>query len=180
MGTLINTEEINEIISMHTKEYKSANEIAILYAQSSTNIKKLLNEHNVYNPEYGKVYRGNIEIREMLKEGKKIVEIAKALETDSSFISNKIKRYNLRDGIGISSKEKAEHINADRHLCKTCKYRIGVNYKVEGMHCNYIEITGHMRGCDAADCDKYEKGKMLTKKLGHIVLSDNFVKSKGV
>lgn len=27
------------------------------------------------------------------------------------------------------------------------------------MKCDYIGVTGYMRGCKAADCDKYEKGK---------------------
>lgn len=80
--------------------------------------------------------------------------------------------YNPDYGIDVTKKEKKKHINTDRYLCKTCQYRIGKNYRMEGMRCNYIEVTGHMRGCDAADCDKYVKGKMLTKKLGKIAFSD--------
>lgn len=45
--------------------------------------------------------------------------------------------------------------NADRHACRTCKYRSkqnGCDYSVKDGR--YKDDT--MRGCDVADCDKYE------------------------
>lgn len=42
--------------------------------------------------------------------------------------------------------------------CGTCRYRqpIGAH-----MCCNYIGVTGHMRGCPAEKCTRYEKGSKL-------------------
>ena len=42
---------------------------------------------------------------------------------------------------------------------KTCKYR-GAKY--DPNHCDYALITGHLRGCDPGECDKYEEGERLT------------------
>lgn len=51
--------------------------------------------------------------------------------------------------------------NADRHLCRTCKYRAAAyNQNGSGIKCEYA-LKSEMkrsRGCDVEDCDKYEKG----------------------
>ena len=47
--------------------------------------------------------------------------------------------------------------------CKTCIYHsyIAGSYN-STLICQYILITGHMRGCPAGDeCIRYEKGKRL-------------------
>lgn len=44
-----------------------------------------------------------------------------------------------------------------RKQCKTCRYRES-DYK---RGCNYLLVTGHMRGCDAEDCSRYEKGAKI-------------------
>lgn len=46
--------------------------------------------------------------------------------------------------------------NADRHACKTCKYRSGVK------GCDYYIVTDRMRGCNPEDCDKYKEGPKQT------------------
>lgn len=51
-------------------------------------------------------------------------------------------------------------MNKDRHLCKKCKYR-GRDQGGYYTTCDYIEITGHSRGCKVEECDKYERGKKL-------------------
>lgn len=49
--------------------------------------------------------------------------------------------------------------NSDRHLCKSCIYRMHRSDRIEtGGHCDYIEIAGQSRGCTVENCDKYEKG----------------------
>lgn len=51
--------------------------------------------------------------------------------------------------------------------CKTCKYHgyIGCGYCMD-MICQYILVTGHMRGCPVGDdCIKYEKGKRAKTKV---------------
>lgn len=52
--------------------------------------------------------------------------------------------------------------NADRHKCRTCKYRDDPAASRGG--CNYLGIVGHSRGCRVEDCNVYEKGKKVTKK----------------
>ena len=57
--------------------------------------------------------------------------------------------------------------NADRHLCKTCKYRAATyNQKNFGIKCEYALKSGtkRSRGCDVEDCDKYEKGAPVKVK----------------
>lgn len=57
--------------------------------------------------------------------------------------------------------------NADRHLCKTCKYRAAAyNQKNTGIKCEYALKSGtkRSRGCDVEDCDKYEKGAPVKVK----------------
>lgn len=50
-------------------------------------------------------------------------------------------------------------------LCKTCKYRTTKTNELDsGMLCNYIGITGKMRGCKAEHCIRYEKGKHEKQK----------------
>lgn len=40
----------------------------------------------------------------------------------------------------------------------TCKY--GYYVSNGEMYCDYIEQTGHRRGCNPEECDKYQKGKV--------------------
>lgn len=57
--------------------------------------------------------------------------------------------------------------NADRHLCKTCRYRAATyNQKNSGIKCEYALKSGtkRTRGCDVEDCDKYEKGAPVNAK----------------
>ena len=50
-------------------------------------------------------------------------------------------------------------------LCQTCKYRTTrANELDNGMLCNYIGITGKMRGCKAEYCIRYEKGEHEKQK----------------
>lgn len=54
--------------------------------------------------------------------------------------------------------------NSDRHLCKTCQFRMGIHERKELCgNCNYIEIVGRSRGCDVECCDKYIKGVKIRK-----------------
>ena len=43
--------------------------------------------------------------------------------------------------------------NEDRHACKSCRYRAGGAKS----GCDYYVVTDMERGCDPADCDKYER-----------------------
>lgn len=50
---------------------------------------------------------------------------------------------------------KSDAVNADRRLCKRCKYRAG---QCQINNCDYIIITGKPRCCSAENCNKFEKG----------------------
>lgn len=43
--------------------------------------------------------------------------------------------------------------NKDRHACRSCRFRAGGAKS----GCDYYVITDMERGCDPADCDKYER-----------------------
>ena len=43
--------------------------------------------------------------------------------------------------------------NKDRHACKSCRFRAGGAKS----GCDYYVVTDMERGCDPADCDKYER-----------------------
>ncbi len=62
--------------------------------------------------------------------------------------------------------EETKGKNADRHLCKTCKYRAAAYTKNgSGIKCEYALKSGkRSRGCDVEDCDKYEKGAPVRVK----------------
>ena len=50
--------------------------------------------------------------------------------------------------------------NADRHACRTCKFRTDeYAARRNSRGCDYIIIEGHSRGCKVEDCVVYEKGK---------------------
>ena len=52
--------------------------------------------------------------------------------------------------------------------CKTCTYRAA---EQEFNNCDYFLITGHMRGCPATDCHRYEKGDRISlRKYREMVL----------
>lgn len=53
-------------------------------------------------------------------------------------------------------------VNADRHLCRSCCYR--GKRSLNG--CDFIWVTGKMRGCKVEDCDRYKRGKAIIKKIG--------------
>lgn len=70
----------------------------------------------------------------------------------------------LRGGVKpweLMSEEDIEKIF--KRKCKTCSYRSG---KYGEGNCDYILLTGHMRGCRPDDCDKYKRGKRLKRKIG--------------
>lgn len=62
--------------------------------------------------------------------------------------------------------EETKGKNADRHLCKTCKYRaVAYIQNGSGIKCEYALKSGkRSRGCDVEDCDKYEKGAPVRVK----------------
>lgn len=58
--------------------------------------------------------------------------------------------------------------NADRHLCRKCKFR-NEHFGI----CDYIGQTGEARGCKASDCNKYEKGRPVKRRARKAVVSQS-------
>ena len=46
--------------------------------------------------------------------------------------------------------------------CGTCQYRQKMTDKL--VICNYLGVTGHVRGCSPKNCKKYVKGKRIRSK----------------
>lgn len=66
--------------------------------------------------------------------------------------------YTLR---AVRTREKKPSGKKTVHLCRTCIYGCGGNES--DPKCNYIGITGHMRGCKAENCEKYHKGRRIRR-----------------
>ena len=97
----------------------------------------------------GKPKNAKIDDEEMLKllaAGKSQREIAKHFGVAISTVAGWNKRHKMDE----------EHIP-----CKDCRYR---TTNTDHGTCNYIGITGHMRGCPAVNCKRYEKGEPEPEK----------------
>ena len=70
--------------------------------------------------------------------------------------------------------------NKKRKLCRSCKYSNSPNLWTASGRCNYICVTGHMRGCPASDCDKYERGKRLPSMLEKSIVVNNNQRNKSL
>lgn len=62
--------------------------------------------------------------------------------------------------------ERPKGWNKNRKACKKCRYRgrnAGTKNKLATQsRCDFIVITGHMRGCKAEDCNRFEEGKKIS------------------
>ena len=108
--------------------------------------------------------------------------IAEALGISEPGVGHLVKRYGLtglrrpgarrktETGVEVPElepePEKPAGHNADRHLCRTCMFRMTGTPKSNGMNCDYCSLNGHSRGCRADECTVYRKGAPLRKKKG--------------
>lgn len=95
---------------------------------------------------------------ELAKEGKGAAEIARMIDAKYSTVyswlnPDKCKKPKL---------ENKTASNADRHKCKTCKFRT-TGYNAKGAGCSYIEITGHSRGVFRGRMQCVSKGRCSVK-----------------
>ena len=97
---------------------------------------------------------------ELAEEGLSVTEIAK--QTGMKY--NTVYYYLNPDKCGKKANvlKVAPGHNADRHLCKTCRYRNAAKSPKNG--CDYAAIVGHSRGCEVEICDKHEKGNPVSKR----------------
>ena len=111
------------------------------------------------------------ELERFVKRGMRTSQIAKIYGVTNCTVSN----WCRRDGIPTPTQWKEQRLqgfNADRHLCKTCNYRMKDKLmKSRGARCDYIGVTGESRKCDVCICDKYvleKRRKRKSKKSGEI------------
>lgn len=97
-----------------------------------------------------------------VRSGATLEQIAKKYN-----VSNKtIKRWLKECGIYFENVSEIKCTNSDRHLCKTCKYRMKDKLmKGHGARCDYIGVTGESRKCDVCICDKYVLEKTKKRKI---------------
>lgn len=118
------------------------------------------------------------ELCRYIEAGKTNIQIADLMGVSKSTIAKWIKESGLIGMRFKTGKKKGPEVkkedpaarrifpsghNKDRHLCRTCRFRAG-SYQSTKYGCDYIFIIGHSRGCDAGDCNVYEKGKRMRSK----------------
>ncbi len=91
---------------------------------------------------------------ELAAHGMSTAEIAKQMGESYS----NVYYWTHKDKSRKKKQKKVSGWNADRHGCRTCQYR------AEKKGCDYYIITDRERGCDPADCNRYEKGERLGEK----------------
>lgn len=91
---------------------------------------------------------------ELAKEGKGAAEIARMIDAKYSTVYSWLNP----DKCKKPKPESKTASNADRHKCRSCKFRA----KKSG--CDYISVKGHSRGCSVEECSVYEKGNPMSRR----------------
>lgn len=91
-------------------------------------------------------------LEKLVAEQKTDKEIAELMGVRERLIRAWIDRHGLTGRRWKNRKQEQKGPNADRHLCRKCRYR-----HEGGRGCDYILITGKERGCLAEECNMYEK-----------------------
>lgn len=121
-------------------------------------------------------------IGQYIRAGMTNADIARILGIKESRLKHLVRKYGLtgirrpgarrktETGVEVPEPEpepeKPAGHNADRHLCKTCMFRMTGTPKSNGMNCDYCSLNDHSRGCRADECTVYRKGAPLRKKKG--------------
>lgn len=121
-------------------------------------------------------------IGQYIRAGMTNADIARTLGITESRLKHLVRKYGLtglrRPGVRRKTEtgvevpelepepEKPAGHNADRHLCRTCMFRMTGTPKSNGMNCDYCSLNDHSRGCRADECTVYQKGAPLRKKNG--------------
>lgn len=106
-------------------------------------------EKQKYDPE---------KLRKEIESGFTIKQLATRYGLSEVTIHRRCKKHGILYGKAREAKYGGK--NADRHLCKTCCYRMSnQTFRSAGMRCDYIGVNECSRKCSVADCDKYVQGK---------------------
>lgn len=96
-------------------------------------------------------------VKDLTRQGKSAKEIVEITGYSKNLVYQY--QYKIRQGQQEGPQTVAPGHNADRHLCKTCKWRSTDNNIKSGANgCEYSIRHNHSRGCKVEDCNVYEKG----------------------
>lgn len=100
-------------------------------------------------------------VRDLLEKGLTVRQISDQTGIKYATVWTCVERIRKED-MSVADKT-GSGPNSDRHLCKVCQYRPGTS-QGDKFGCAYLLITGHSRGCGAANCDKFVKGEPIKVK----------------
>ena len=136
-----------------TQEENPDDEIAPPSTGSNNQISEQSDEESVNPSESKKTVRETV--LELKDHGLTVKEIVEKTGYKYGSVYNYYNGFDKKR----SKQEKLNDItpghNADRHLCKTCRFRSKESSK---NGCDYIEHNKKSRGCKIEDCNVYEKG----------------------
>ena len=73
-------------------------------------------------------------------------------------MSHATSKYRVSRRFRAAGERRAERVeNTDRHLCRTCKYRMKGYARKNGARCDYADQEKQIRGCEVKDCNRYVK-----------------------
>lgn len=105
--------------------------------------------------------------RQLRDSGMSIREVSEALGRPYQTVYYWVR--DIKPGSDPEPGSAAAGHNADKHLCKTCRYR-----GYGGMNgCDYMYLVGHSRGCKAEECNKYVKGQRPQKRQVKLTLNNS-------
>lgn len=152
VGAIPSADQI--ISAVHeTQEENPDDEIAPPSTGSNNQISDQGNEESVNPSESKKTVRETV--LELKNQGLTVKDIVEKTGYKYGSVYNYYNGFDKKR----SKQEKLNDItpghNADRHLCKTCRFRSKESSK---NGCDYIEHNKKSRGCKIEDCNVYEKG----------------------
>ena len=150
----------DQAIEMYKQGY-SQSEIAKKLNRSQSTISTYISKHRCGEPFRLAIPRYKQEdLQKYVYRGLTADAIAKIYDVTNTTITNWCKKEGIETPWGKKQKVKDHGVNADRHLCKRCNYKMtDKNLLNAGAHCDYITVVGHSRGCPASECDKFEPAK---------------------
>ena len=155
-----------EIAFMMWKDKRPIKDIANSLGVSCTSVYKYIEREKYLRSEAATHEKKEYDPEKLRKEIESGLTV-KQLAVRYGIGENTIRRRCKKHGIlyGKDREEEYKGKNADRHLCRTCCFRMSnKTFLSVGMRCDYIGINERSRRCSAVDCDKYEKGKPKKEK----------------
>lgn len=132
-----------EIVYELNAQGKSRKEIAQIIGITEDSVRYHLRNKK---KNHQKICEKKMVVEKLKAQGKTIQEIVEVTGYNKSTV-----RYHYFYG----ESKKDQGSNADRHLCKTCKWR---DEKSGSIWCDYYWKTKKSRPCEAENCSVYEKG----------------------